>query len=79
MILRINADYFLTEDQFIVLCKGERNFMCGSNRFLSIIYTNFMLRRALGMRLAWLGEITNIPESGPDNDTLKTGNQILCF
>ena len=38
-----------------------------------------MLRRALGLLLAWLGEITAIPKTGPYNDMLKTGNQILSL
>jgi hypothetical protein len=30
-ILRTNKDYFLKEDQSLVLCRGDRVFVCGRN------------------------------------------------
>jgi len=77
-ILRTNKDYFLRQDQSVVLCMGDRVLCVEGTNFPVLYKTNFMLR-ALCLRLAGLGQFTTIPKTGRYSDMLKTGNQILCL
>ena len=58
-----NQRLFFGEDQPIVLCLGDRCFVCVEGTDFSVLYKiNFKLR-ALGVRLAGLGEITTVPKT----------------